>query len=299
MKRFLIVALSLNFSFLEAQVYHPFPTDSAEWSIDMQTQIQFGTGHYPVLYYMRGDTTINGTDYHKVFICYDSVPIPATAHYYLREQNKIIYFRNNNDTLERLLYDFNLGLNDTAWLCNSNCIPDSFVVSSKDSILTLTGYRNRLTLNSLSWGGGIYQMQWVEGIGDIVNGLIYPDVPWVDWWFVLLCFHEHDSLIWNFQSGPCWIVGINDNELTAAYPDYFPNPFSDYVGINYFLSKPGNVSAELLDATGKLLKKNMYRELNTGKHSIYFDTRELVPGIYLYRLKKDASVYIGKMIKMR
>ncbi len=73
----------------------------------------------------------------------------------------------------------------------------------------------------------------------------------------------------------------NSFELKQNYP----NPFNPSTTITYQLDKTGNVSLEVYDILGKRVATLLDNKTFTaGSHSIRFNARDLVSGVYFYRL---------------
>lgn len=108
--------------------YTSIPTDKATWNY--VKDFQYSKTHFHLI--VKGDdTTINGMKYTKLYYRYTIgaavlpdptiPPVPKVADapdmYYgaMREDNKRVYIKKkaNYDTLERLIYDFNLVVGDT------------------------------------------------------------------------------------------------------------------------------------------------------------------------------------------
>lgn len=221
-----------------SQTYYPFPVDSAVWTVDFITpQFPFGNEyHVPIGYTIIGDSLINGLLYSKIYTsdsAGNSSPWGLVA--LTREQNKVVYCKyvgsGNQLPNEVILYDFNLAPGDT-FSFPSYGNQTILVVDSIGAIQTSTGNRNAFYFSIVSNPGAAYYFNpvWVEGIGDIVNGVIYHEVPWVDWWCEGLCFTNNSSLVWSRYSSHCWLnTGINDVSLSGNTIKCHPNPSDDNI----------------------------------------------------------------------
>jgi len=90
---------------------------------------------------------------------------------------------------------------------------------------------------------------------------------------------------------------IFDNSLTKMKTDIsiYPNPFSGYAQIDYWLSVEEEVSVIVLDEDGKQIKKieeNVLRE--RGKHSIAIHADDLTTGIQLLQLVTSTGICTSK-----
>jgi hypothetical protein len=92
-------------------------------------------------------------------------------------------------------------------------------------------------------------------------------------------------------------VGIKD--FTDAPDGYaleqnVPNPFNPETAIRYRLPKKSKVTLEVLDITGRTVKKLFEHIECQGEHSITFDGSDLSSGIYFYRLRTLAGFVQSK-----
>jgi len=106
-----------------SQTYFPTGTDSTTYSVNCTS-----TMHYPIIDYsvyqitFRGDTLINGKSYIKAYEKYymidTSFDIYSSLYGYnyifaVRDSVKKVFTIKSNDSIERLVYDFNLSIGDT------------------------------------------------------------------------------------------------------------------------------------------------------------------------------------------
>ena len=90
----------------------------------------------------------------------------------------------------------------------------------------------------------------------------------------------------------------SENDLPAQNVMNYPNPFSNYSAISYELSRGGNVSVEILDVSGKRVRKIFEGTQNAGAHQVFFSSDDILPGVYLYLLRTEDGLKSGKMIKL-
>lgn len=89
------------------------------------------------------------------------------------------------------------------------------------------------------------------------------------------------------------VTGIGENTIAKVFSvSTSPNPFNDKVvfTVNHFISN--EVAVQIFDVTGKLLTTNF-----TNKTSFTFDGKDLMPGMYYYRVSAGDEVFNGKIIK--
>ena len=98
-------------------------------------------------------------------------------------------------------------------------------------------------------------------------------------------------------------VGVETKELDVIkgyrlYQNY-PNPFNSSTTISYQLPEKSFVRLEIVDLLGRQMAVlvNQYQE--AGSYRIDFDAKNLMTGIYFYRLKTDRYNSLGKMVLIR
>jgi hypothetical protein len=96
-------------------------------------------------------------------------------------------------------------------------------------------------------------------------------------------------------------------EFTTTHKNTFschPNPFSDYVEMNYVLIDPCHVELTIYDSSGRLVKTLLDLHQQLGSYSVRWNGKNEagnpVPnGVYLYRLKIDDAVSGGKILLIK
>lgn len=84
---------------------------------------------------------------------------------------------------------------------------------------------------------------------------------------------------------PIGIEDAQDPAASLAFLGVYPNPFETEVYANYYLHKPVQVEVSLMDAKGRLIKKQAFGKQGPGLHFIGFQELDVPSGIYLFRLK--------------
>lgn len=65
----------------------------------------------------------------------------------------------------------------------------------------------------------------------------------------------------------------------------YPNPFNPATTISFNLANDSQVSLTIFDILGQQVTQLINKELETGRHSLYFDASILKSGVYFYKLK--------------
>lgn len=213
----------LLFSQLSAQNYLPMVKENAEWTVLKRTiNTQNPTPPYPtvisyVTTWIKGDTTIAGTQFKKVFHREFSsganVPIYQGA---IREVNQIVtwipsyktlnYYSNLVDTL----YNFNLEVGDTVAYYRD--MSTYYLYVGKIDSITLNDNIKRKRMSIYVDAVRTPEIEqsfvdaWLEGVGEMQFGLIYPfcfssNPSCGD---ELLCYKENKALVYEPFPSACY-----------------------------------------------------------------------------------------------
>ncbi|MEI6577636.1 MAG: T9SS type A sorting domain-containing protein [Bacteroidota bacterium] len=266
-----------------------FPDSNAIWSV------------YNEKYFVKGDSTYNGSVYKKYYFTNDSIVTTGSFFALLREDTilKKVFSIPAGSTQEHLLYDFSLALNDTI-----SVYPLSFPFYSGpilikvdliDSILLGSNFYKRLKISGVNQNTG-YNEYWIEGIGSTmglfnsgITGIMVFDI----YYPTLLCFEKDGVTLYinpNFTS--CYQnypTGIDENSSWDRTL-FFPNPANNRI---YVESVYGITSYKIESLSGQILKQEM---TNTTSFSI--DISSLLNGIYLFTLTTDKGSITKKFIKI-
>lgn len=79
----------------------------------------------------------------------------------------------------------------------------------------------------------------------------------------------------------------------------YPNPFNSDTTIRFSLLKSDVVSLNVFNILGEVVANLVDKKLGAGEYSISFDGRDLVSGIYFYRIQTGRDCEIKKMILVR
>lgn len=91
-------------------------------------------------------------------------------------------------------------------------------------------------------------------------------------------------------------TGIEDLEATTYAVSLFPNPANTSFTIEYQLNKPGNVSYELMDITGRKITSSPVAKQSEGLHQIAVPTNELSDGMYYVKMKIGNEFITKKLL---
>ena len=207
------------------------------------------------LYFLQGDTVIQGTAYQKcirqdfsIASSWDvifnlSAPVFHAA---LREDtlDRKVYLFDAESETEKLLYDFSMTIGDTAYVAAAGNSEYKMVV---DSVMVLPDGRKKWIINQ-------YQ-EMVEGIG-MGEGL-FPAPICFEVCHYLACVQDNGIPIFNadnwpyhiFSSGPACGYTTSANEVSASIPmRVYPNPSSAIFEVTEW---PEGVEVAVFDQNGR------------------------------------------------
>lgn len=101
------------------------------------------------------------------------------------------------------------------------------------------------------------------------------------------------------------ITGINDSNSTIPQLNLlqitnYPNPFNNTTTITYYLPTRGNVSLDIFDVQGQFIKSLIKKEvMEPGYHSVNWNTNNLHPGIYYYKIQLNSCFKTNKAILIK
>ncbi len=159
---------------------------------------------------------------------------------------------------------------------------------------------------------------------DITNGNIifekndpnyyysYPVIWDIDNDGVLDCsFTRYDYPNFNSYSFQVYSTGIATGvnqspakNLNFKLEQNFPNPFNPSTTISYSLNKPGNVSIDVFDASGKLVTRLFSGYQSVGNHRIVWNGRnsfgsKTASGTYFYQINFNGNKLTKKMTLLK
>lgn len=297
--------LMLMQSNLQAQEYIPFPDSGAVWHETYYWQPS------PFFYngigdtYIEGDTVFNDTIYKKIYnvrrdvFCSDIIISGPDYSGALREDtvNQKVYFKNNANEYEKLIYDYSLQIGDTLSEYISSLCPYPVFVSDIDTIITNDNTIRRVWYLDYEepfegWP------QIIEGIG-CTSGLIGGIKPAFEGWNELLCFSINGDEVWRSWRDTCYVftdscatVGINETRFPGVVVKYYPNPVSTSTNITFDLNQVQSFDNYLwiFDLYGKEIVSYKF-------HDNFFTIKSPADkGMYIIRIFVNNHYYTFKLI---
>lgn len=232
----LILLLSFTvltfFSKSQTWVYHPMPESNATWNFNMYIPCWSIISLYEdYSITITGDTLINSQTYHKLFTPFVEQSYPGTTcginstgyKGAIRQDTtlKKVFFIPY-DTIEKLLYDFNMQVGDTLKGYLASYLPLYDTVISIDSILVGSNYRKIWFLNQFP---AIY---FIEGIGSTYDlTMTSPGTNAIgtfpEW--SLNCFSQDGNTLFPDTISNCQLItSVYSLEKFSNQINVFPNP---------------------------------------------------------------------------
>lgn len=238
-------------------------------------------------YHLDGDTVIASTAYKKLYSKSDEPTSEWEYIYGMREDSTgKVFFVLRNRTEERLLYDFNLAVGDSFFICNHVYIE----VTSIDTVIMENGEQRK----RIQFDPG--PETWIEGIGSM-DGIVADGGTWYcittgEATFFLNCFTQNGEIVFKREFSPYLCLdgttAVKDPETTAL--NLYPNPFSS----STTLELPDNVLPGVLNIFNLLGELVGQREIEEQYTTIY--RSDLPGGIYAYQfVGREGQVKVGKV----
>ena len=255
--------------------------------------------YYRYQFAIGGDTARYGKTYKKLYQTnYDSVITTKTYAGAIREdtQSRIYFLKDSAlpdylfhhfpDTVEIMLYDFNMKPGDTIYTPDKISHDTMQVVSGIDSVLINGKYRKRIQLESVKFSSRL--MFWIEGIG-CTEGLLSPLLYKHNSELMLNCYEDPNVFWTNPQlTVDCFKVSIKEEKQTIMV-DMFPNPVSGLLTIK---SRDNAVrSVEIFNLDGQRVLK----EETSGKE-MKVDVSSWNPGMYVVRFSTENGFGARKIV---
>ena len=285
-KFFLLLGLSLtaNVSKSQTNVYHPFPEGNATWNVIYSLILcPAGPVSAEYTYYLSHDTIINSVNYHSVYMegvihqgaCYTDGPLGYKGAIRQDTSLKKVFIILTGDTIERVLYDFNVSsIGDTLDMyCDMVC--NHYHVTGIDSVLISGNYRRRIWYDCTQW---INQSLWlIEGIGKS-TGFLDACSEGFGVFTSLECFTQNNQTLYPDSTTLCNL--INDVGSPVKYQDMliYPNPTSGKFTLQSTNQSFNNSTITIYNSLGEIIFQSEIRnqeseiDLSSHPNGIYFVT---------------------------
>jgi len=281
----LVFIITISFGqnyFNESSIWHQ---KKSSWSPTTEIEHNFQ-------YYFNGDTLINNITYSKIFKIgtkitindITTIPVRDTIHFNefinsIREENNKVFHFRHQDTVETLLYDFDLTIGDT--------VGNNLIVDSIEYIDFANQQRKRFHLKSFTtWVQGYL----IEGIG-FERGLFeYPAISF-EGSQSLICYTQSNSVLLLGENQDCNFLVINSVDQLKKNLNFkiWPNPSFKVYDFEEI------VNLKITSIDGQICKA--YNKVRLNENVIELDIKELPSGIYFLSLQKRDAIKTIKFIK--
>lgn len=95
------------------------------------------------------------------------------------------------------------------------------------------------------------------------------------------------------------IFETKQNNIQSEYVKIYPNPFIESTKIEYYIPTSSNVSIEIYDSFGKIVKIPLSKFQSSGHYSITINYEDLMPGIYYCIIKTQNYSKTSKIVKLK
>jgi hypothetical protein len=97
---------------------------------------------------------------------------------------------------------------------------------------------------------------------------------------------------------PLVISGIETEQLIIPemLHQNYPNPFSSTTTINYHLPRASDVKIHIYNSAGQAIELLVSENQPEGEHSVGFNAKHLLPGIYYYKIETEFFSETKKML---
>jgi len=105
----------------------------------------------------------------------------------------------------------------------------------------------------------------------------------------------------NYFMGYNPVTVLRENLQQSLSADNYPNPFSEQTTISFNIENPGNVSVDIYNINGQLIKNLVSGKLQPGNHKVMWNTNEsrnsgFEHGYYFYKITQSGNTMTGKMV---
>ncbi|MBS1514301.1 MAG: T9SS type A sorting domain-containing protein [Bacteroidetes bacterium] len=159
----------------------------------------------------------------------------------------------------------------TGYLAVTNVVTIGMISYYYPRIIKSTDYGN-------SWS------YYEPGMYGFVRGISFIDD--------FIGFVLSDAIFLKTTNGGSTFISNNSNQIPDNFTLYqnYPNPFNPSTKINYELKTSADISLNIFDVNGKLLKILESGNKQAGSYSINFSAEGLASGVYYYSLITDGIV---------
>jgi hypothetical protein len=96
------------------------------------------------------------------------------------------------------------------------------------------------------------------------------------------------------------VTGINEEITPKSFSlsQNYPNPFNAQTNINFSLAVPSDVSINIYNIVGQLVK-NISGHYNAGANKVNWNASDVSSGVYFYRINVGNATETRKMVLLK
>ncbi|MFH0765425.1 MAG: T9SS type A sorting domain-containing protein, partial [Calditrichota bacterium] len=98
---------------------------------------------------------------------------------------------------------------------------------------------------------------------------------------------------------PSEIPSVNIHSTFFTLHSAFPNPFNQESRIRFSLDHPGEITLNVIDASGREAARLTQGNFTAGSHEIVWNASGLPAGIYILRLNSEGRCAVRKTIILK
>jgi len=316
MKKLIIILLLILSGISNSQCQTPLHYYDCGWNvlgyqIDQVTGMPGVIDHYQIYFY--NDSTINSTyylkcyyDLNRIFISSGGNILPIDSFHYIgaiRNTGLQYYFLPKDSLNERLIYDMNLTIGDTA-PNGFNSYQGKFKVIAGSDTVTLLDNSTRLRYYYTyydSVGTAVGYGWYIDGIGDlrsIIDRELFM-VATYDGGTEIYSYCESGTMLYK-KSGltvpaanTCsFPVSVQEFSGIANGFDLYPNPTKNLVTLK-MNNNASNVEIDVFDLRGDL----MLSQKCTNQSEIELSLANYPDGMYFIKLTSQTGISVLKVVK--
>jgi hypothetical protein len=95
------------------------------------------------------------------------------------------------------------------------------------------------------------------------------------------------------------VVGANETPAVFALAEAYPNPFNPSTTLSYSVPENQEVTLNVYNTSGQLVKTLVNGMVERGEHKVVFDASDLASGVYVYTLKSATQSAMHKMVLVK
>lgn len=211
----------------------------------------------------------------------------------LREDTlkKKVYYFNTNDSLEHILYDYDLKIGDSISLPENDSYPEKFklVLWDIDSVERNGSNRKVFRFKGEHFNWPVFE-NWIEGIGSSFGPGRIPSSPYNTNIIELFCYNLKTRQKPTLHNRMCSPVGLTPQNETVKQIVISPNPVKNFAEITSENEIEKIVAYSISGARTQL-------RITPQEHSVFVDFSDLKPGIYFIQFYTENDVQTKQIIK--